>query len=128
VLDAAAHKQRNVTFELRVPAALESDPAAARTFDGGYGVGMSASYNNPPKVLFLGKCAEPLNRVERPGRPGVIHGPAPRQVVDVVVGLHLSGLAGGPAERVVDVALVGEAVRRVARVTILSAPARSGAE
>jgi hypothetical protein len=50
VTDAVAHKQRRLTLELRVPAAAESDPAAARTFDGSFAVTLDATYNHPPQV------------------------------------------------------------------------------
>lgn len=50
VNDAVARKQRRLTLEIRVPAAKESDRAAARTFDGAYAVQLEANYNHPPRV------------------------------------------------------------------------------
>jgi hypothetical protein len=48
--DAATHKQRLVTFEIRVPEQYESDPSYGRRIDGYRSVGLTVQYNSPPKI------------------------------------------------------------------------------
>jgi hypothetical protein len=50
-IDAVQRKQRLVTFELRVSAAHEADPAYGRRLSGWYGVRFSVDYNTVPQVL-----------------------------------------------------------------------------
>ncbi|RGC65157.1 hypothetical protein C5N14_29880 [Micromonospora sp. MW-13] len=50
VQDAMAHKQRRVTFEIRVPEQFENDPAYGRTLSWSYGVRSSVDYNSLPTI------------------------------------------------------------------------------
>ncbi|GIF01474.1 hypothetical protein [Paractinoplanes rishiriensis] len=50
VLDAVQRKQRLVTFELRVSAGNEADPAYGRRLSTSYGVRFTAEYNSVPQI------------------------------------------------------------------------------
>ncbi|MBM2618262.1 hypothetical protein JIG36_22130 [Actinoplanes sp. LDG1-06] len=50
IAEAAAAKQRLVTFELRVPAEHEADPSYAKTLYWYYDIKLNLSYNHAPKV------------------------------------------------------------------------------
>ncbi|MFC6609856.1 hypothetical protein ACFQFC_22845 [Amorphoplanes digitatis] len=50
VKDAVAHKQRRITFELRVPAQFESDAAYGRRLNWYNTVQLSMQYNSAPKI------------------------------------------------------------------------------
>ena len=50
VQDAVSRKQRLITFELRVPAAHEADPAYGRRLNWYDGVGLSVQFNSTPTI------------------------------------------------------------------------------
>lgn len=50
IKDALTHNQKTITFEVRVPAAHEHDPAYGRTLTGLRGVQLSVDYNKAPYV------------------------------------------------------------------------------
>ncbi|MGC5289035.1 hypothetical protein [Micromonospora sp. DT231] len=50
VQDAVAHRQRHITFEIRVPEQFESDASYGRRLDAYQGVRMSTTYNSVPQI------------------------------------------------------------------------------
>ncbi|MEU7572125.1 hypothetical protein [Micromonospora sp. NPDC049240] len=50
VQDAVAHKERRITFQIRVPEQYEPDPTYAREFYRYNQVQLSVSYNSPPTI------------------------------------------------------------------------------